>query len=372
MWKKVAAIGGAVATLTVLVAGCGSNPGGSTGGGNGNTSNGTGSGGSTPQISSTLNVGNFGAYLPHKILTEFDNKYHTHVNYSTYTTNPELLSKLQAGGQYDVAVASDWMVDTMIKLNMLDKIDFQYVPNIKNVDTNLWKAGFDPTGQYSVPYLWGATAIAVNTKVVKTPVTTWKDLLKPEFKDALVVPDDSRDMMSMALIMTGHSVNDTNPADIKQAQTALMQFRPQIKVFDSNQPHVELLNGEAKAGIIWTGEGAQAYASNPNIKPVFPTPIQKWIDNMVIPTSVDPSHKYTAELFIDFLLSPKISAQLENDQEYSDPNTAATPYLDKSLQTNPWIQLPTSVSKDGEVELAIPASVASNYSNFWSQFKSSK
>lgn len=363
MLKKTALIGGTVTAMAFLATGCGS--------GSGSNGSGNASGGK-PQVSATLNVGNFGAYLPPKILTEFDQKYHTHVNYSTYTTNPELLDKLQAGGQYDVAVASDWMVDTMIKLNLLEKIDYQYVPNIKNIDPNQRHLKFDSSGNYSVPYLWGATAIAVNTKVVKTPVKTWSDLLKPEFKDALVVPDDSRDMMTMALLMNGHDPNDTNANDIAQAQKTLDKFRPQIKVFDSDQPHVELLNGEAKAGIIWTGEGAQAYSQNPAIKPVFPNPIQKWVDNMVIPTSVDPSHKYTAELFINFLLDPKISAQLEDDQEYSDPNAAADQYIDPSYRKNPWVELPSRVAQSGEVELAIPGSVNTQFSNFWTQFKSFK
>jgi len=351
---------GAASILTLATAGCGSSA----------PVNNTSSTQPAPKptVSAVLNVGNFGAYLPKDILTQFEAKYHTHINYATYTTNPELLAKMQAGDQFDVAVASDWMVDTMIHLSLLSKIDYQYVPNIKNIDANMRQLAFDPTGDYSVPYLYGATAIAVNTGKVKTKVTTWTDLLNPEFKNKLVVPDDSRDMIGTMLIINGHNLNDAVPADLNQAASTLSKFRPQVKVFDSDQPHVELLNGEATAGIVWTGEGAQAYSQNPKILPVYPdTGMQKWVDNMVIPTNA--ANKYTAELFINFLLDPKISAELENDQEYSDPNFAAKPYIDPALLSNPWVELPASVVKNGEVELALTAQNQKLYSQIWTNFK---
>lgn len=356
----------AVSALSFLAVGCSSSTNNTaTAGG---SSNGTSS---TPQkVSSVLNVGNFGAYLPHVILRQFEKKYHTQINYTTYPSNSELLAKMQAGDQFDVAVASDYMVQTMTRLGLLDKIDFTNVPNIKNIDPALRHLQFDPSGSYSVPYLWGAVAIAVNTHKVHTKVTSYTDLLTPAFKNSLVSVDSPRSVIGIALMMNGHNINDTNAKDLAQAQQTLMKFRPQIKVFDSDQPHVELLNGEATAGFVWTGEGAQAYSQDPWIVPVYPKAgVNTWVDNMIVPAGTP--HKYTAELFINFLLQPKISAELENDQEYTDPNMAATPYIDKALLKNPWITLPSYVVKHGEVEVGLTAAGNAAFNKIWTDFKQS-
>lgn len=339
--------------LASTLAGCGSSP---------------SSSGNANKIAPVLNVGNFAAYLPHEILRQFENKYHVKINYSTYPGNAELLAKLQAGQQFDVAVASDYMVQTMTKLHLLDKLNFKDIPNFKNIAPPFRNLAFDPHSEYSVPYLWGTVPIAVNTKAVHVPVTGYQSLLNPVFKNNLVVVDSPRTLVGIALMLNGHNLNDTNPAALNQAAKTLDQYRPQVKVFNSNDPHVQLLNGEATAGIVWSGEGALAYSSDPNIVPVFPKAgVNKWFDNFIIPTSS--KAKYTAELFINFLLEPKISAELENAEEYSDPNTAADPYIQKSLLKNPFLNPPKWVITQGEVMTAIPASANEQFNTIYENFK---
>ena len=321
-------------------------------------------------ISPVLNVGNFAAYLPHKILHQFENKYHVHINYSTYPSNAELLAKIEAGQQFDVAVASDYMVQTMGKLHLLDRLNFSDIPNFKNIAPPFRNLPFDPHSVYSVPYLWGTVPIAVNKHKVHVPVTGYKSLLNPVFKNNLVVVDSPRTLVGIALMMNGHSLNDTQNSALNRAAVTLNKFRPQVKVFNSNDPHVDLLNGEATAGIVWSGEGALAYSQDPWIVPVFPkSGVNRWFDNFIIPTSS--KAKYTAELFINFLLSPKISAELENAEEYSDPNTAANPYIHKSLLKNPWLNPPKWVITQGEVMKAIPAAGNERFNTIWEKFKQS-
>ncbi len=355
-WRKIAARSVTISALAVTLAGCGTTSAAPTP--------------SKPTISSVLNVGNFGAYLPHIILRQFEKKYHTRITYTTYSSNAELLAKMQAGDHFDVAVASDYMVQTMTHLHLLDRINYQYVPNISNIDPALRHLAFDPSGNYSVPYLWGTVPIAVNTKKVHMKITSYSDLLKPQFQNNLVVVDSPRTIIGIALMMNGYNINDTNPAALAKAKTTLNKFRSQIRVFDSNQPHVELLNGEAIAGIVWSGEGAQAYMQDPWIVPVYPkTGVNKWVDNMIIPAGAP--HKYTAELFINFLLQPKISAELENDQEYTDPNIAANPYIQKNLLTNPWLNPPKWVVDQGQVLTGISAAANNEFNNIWTAFKQS-
>ena len=355
-------IGGLVsAALMSAIAGCGTTT-------TTSASSSSGSGQQNNQISSVLNFANWSDYLPHSLLTKFEKEYHVKINYTTYDSNAELLTKMQAGEKFDLIVPSDYMVQTMLRLGLLDKLDFKYIPNIKNIYPGFRHLAYDPNGEYYVPYLWGVTTIAVNTKKVHTKVTTYSDLLNPVFKNQLIAYDSPRTLVGMALIMNGHNINDTNPADLAQAKATLMKFRPQIKIFNSADQHTSLLNGEAIAGIVLSGEGAQAYSQDPWILPVFPKiGLNKWVDNMCIPAGAP--HKYTAELFINFMLNPQNSAALENDQQYSDPNKAAIPYIQKSLESNPWINLPQWVINQGEVQVGLTGQQNTEFNNIYTAFK---
>ncbi|HRF91065.1 MAG TPA: extracellular solute-binding protein, partial [Desulfobacter postgatei] len=80
------------------------------------------------------------------------------------------------------------------------KLDHTLLPNIKNLDPELLNKPYDPNNNYSIPYMWGSTGIAVNTdEIPKEQITSWKDLWKPEFKGKLLLQDDLREVFHMAL-----------------------------------------------------------------------------------------------------------------------------------------------------------------------------
>ena len=56
------------------------------------------------------------------------------------------------------------MVSTMVKLNLLEKLDKTKIPNMKNIVKPLQAPSYDPTGDYSVIYTWG---MAIHTPLVK-------------------------------------------------------------------------------------------------------------------------------------------------------------------------------------------------------------
>ena len=107
-----------------------------------------------------LNIFSWADNFDPDMIKAFEQKYNCRVNYDVFANNEELLAKLQAGGaQYDLIQPSDYMVSTMIKLNMLEKLDKDAIPNTRNMMDTLQHPQFDPTGDYSVVYTWGMTGI---------------------------------------------------------------------------------------------------------------------------------------------------------------------------------------------------------------------
>lgn len=281
-----------------------------------------------PQITSKeLNLYGWSEYVPQDLLDAFSQKYGIKVNYDTYASNEELLAKLQAGASgYDVIIPSDYMITVMSKLGMLEPIDLSHIPNFANIDDQFKNPPFDPGNKYTVPYQWGTVGIAVNTEKVQKPITRFADLWDPMFKNNLVVLDDEREIIGMALVLLGYDKNATDPAQLEAAKKKLQELTPNIKLYDSDSPKTALLSGEVIAGVVWNGEAALAHQENPAITYVLPEEgCGLWYDNLAMPKN--PPHKDAAEAFINWVLSPEMSILITRDFPYSNPNKAALELL---------------------------------------------
>ncbi len=169
-------------------------------------------GSKTTVTSKTLNLYAWSDYVPQQMLDDFTAKYGIKVNYDTYSSNEEMLAKLQAGASgYDVSIPSDYAVDIMVKQGMLEKLDMSQIPNFANLDKRFTNLYYDPGNQYSVPYQWGTTALVYDKKNVPFEPKSWSDLWDPRFKGRLVVLDDEREVTGVALQVLGFDKNSTDP-----------------------------------------------------------------------------------------------------------------------------------------------------------------
>ncbi|MDF2675174.1 MAG: binding-protein-dependent transport system inner rane component, partial [Clostridiales bacterium] len=316
-----------------------------------------------------LNVFNWSEYLPESLIKEFEEKYKIKVNYLTYSSNEEMLAKIMAGDDiFDISVASDYMVEVMRKQKLMEEINMSNVPNFKNIGDEFKNLSFDPGNKYSVPYMWGTGVIAVNiSKVSGVNITSYGDLWDSKFKNSLVVLDDERAIIGIALKKLGYSINETDPAKLEQARAELLKLKPNIKSFNSDSPKAELLSGGVTAGYMWGAEAARAGNENKAIKTFFPKEgMYIWQDNFVIPKGA--LHKENAELFINFLLDPKVSAEISKEFPYANPNLAAHQYIEKGILNNPAVYPTESELKIGE-RLEDIGDATKLYDKIWVEFR---
>jgi spermidine/putrescine transport system permease protein len=320
------------------------------------------------KLDSELNVFNWSNYLPQSVIDKFEKKYGVRVNYNTYASNEEMLAKigLRSTG-FDIAVASDYMVDIMRKQKLIQEIDMTKIPNFKNIGDEYKNLSFDPGNKYTVPYMWGDAMIAVNTDKVKDPIKGYKDLWNPKLKNSLVVLDDQRALIGAALKTLGHSMNETDPKVLEQAKVELKKLLPNIKAFDSDSPKTLLINGEASVGLIWGAEASLAKKENPKIQFVLPEEgMYLWQDNFVIPK--DAPHKKTAEAFINFILDVENSAEISKTLPYANPNMEARKLLDKSALEDISVYPPKEDLAKGE-HLQDLGETTKIYDRIWSELK---
>ncbi len=319
-------------------------------------------------LSGELNLFIWSEYMPDKILKQFEEETGVKVNYNVYSSNEEMLAKISAGAAgYDLSVASDYMVEIMKKQNLLEKVDKENITHFDHLDPEFLNQEFDPDNEYSIPYMWGNVVIAINEDTVKKEVTSFEDLWDSEFKNSLVVLDDQRILIGIGNKLQGESMNATDPKVIQKSKELLMDLLPNIKAFDSDSPKTMLVNGEAKAGIVWGAEAYLAEKENPSIKTVLPNEGSNiWMDNFVIP--VGAPNKKNAEAFIDFILKPEISAQIIEDFPYANPNRAAHELIDEDIMTHPAVYSNEEFLKKSDIFKDIEDAIL-EYDRAWSEIK---
>ncbi|MBU5485853.1 extracellular solute-binding protein [Clostridium sp. MSJ-11] len=296
-----------------------------------------------------LNVFNWSEYLPQSVIDKFEEKYNVKVNYSTFSSNEEMLAKLMAGGgQYDVVVASDFMVEILKKQNLIQEINKDNLPNISNIGEQFMNLPFDEGNKYSVPYMWLAGIIAYDSsKIPEGTIKGYKDLWKPELKKSLTLLDDQRVIIGITLKKLGYSLNETSPEALAKVKVELKKLQENVKSYDSDSPKTSLINKESKAIFAWGAEGSLAKRENPNVKYVVPEEglfLQQ--DNFVIPKGAQ--NVKAAEDFINFIMEPEISAEISSYFPYGNPNVAAYPYIDKEVMEDMAVYPPESAMKNGE------------------------
>ncbi|MBI1744092.1 spermidine/putrescine ABC transporter substrate-binding protein [Candidatus Acetothermia bacterium] len=281
----------------------------------------------TPQLAKELHLFIWSNYLDPTVKTDFEKEFGVKVIEDNFASNEDLLAKLQAGGSgYDVIVPSDYMVQIMRKQNLLAPLDLKNIANFKNINQSFKNLDFDPGNQFSMPYMWGTTGIGYNKKKASAPPTSWADLFDPAklepYKGRISMLDDAREAIGAALIYLGFSPNTTNEKELEAAKQVLIKQKPFVAKYDSESFRDSLAANEVILAHGWTGDIAAAKVANPDIEFVIPKEGSlTFLDNLAIPKTS--KNQYTAEVFINYLLRPEISAKIVNLRRYASPNDAA-------------------------------------------------
>jgi spermidine/putrescine transport system substrate-binding protein len=266
--------------------------------------------GCTPknQVSKIVNLAIWNNYLSPELQKKFTEQTGIEIRISNYSSNEELLAKLQSGaGGVDVAVPSDYMIEIMRKTNLLSELNQGAVPNKVNVDPKWLNRSYDPGNKYSFPYAWTSTGIAYNKELIKTHPQSWKDFFtNPAYSGKISVLDDVREVTGAVLKMNGKSLNSINADDLKDAEKVLQSAKSRIKMFRSDIIDA-LLNKEVAIAQAYSSDALQAIAKSPN-QIDFVLPAEGGIiaiDNLVIPKSA--THLDAAHALINFMLSPEVN-----------------------------------------------------------------
>ena len=310
---------------------------------------------------------NWADYMPQSVLDAFTAEYGVKVTYRTYESQEEAAAQLRTGQGYDVAVLELDFIPPLVADGLLANINYQNVPNFKNVSANFRDLAFDPGNAHSVPYGYGTTGLVVRSDLVDAPVTRWADLWDPRYAGRIAARDSPGELISVALKSLGYPLGSEDPQQLEAVLQRLLDLKPIIVDDETENAIPTLLSGEVVIMIGWADDALLAKEKNEAITYILPEEgTMLWGDTFVI--SANSTEKHTAELFLNFLLRPEISAQIVNEIHYANANEAAYPFINPEIFNNPIVFPPAETVQKADWYLPLSPAGEKLYAEIWERF----
>ena len=318
-----------------------------------------------------LNVFTWEGYIDYStVIQPFEQETGIKVNYATFGSNEEMLEKLSAvnGGDYDIVLASDYILNAAREAGLMQKFDAAVVTNYGNLNEGFTHQFFDPDNEYVIPYMSGIPLIVYDPAVVDKEITGFNDLWDPSLKDTLGLIDDARVTIGMVLLSMGQSMNTTDEAVLAEAAAKLDALKENIHVLEYENLHNYLVSGDIGVAYTFTPFVAMALDANPELKVVWPEEgLGFGIDGMFIPSNAP--HAKNANLFLAYMLRPEVAAVCAEWQYYCSPNRAALEVISDAYKARPEFMGLFDRMDDAEFVLNLPAEDEQKFQDIWTTFK---
>jgi len=321
-----------------------------------------------------LAVYNWEEYIHPDTIPNFEKEFGVKVIFDTYPGNEHLLAKLQAGGaRYDVVFPTHNFVPIHIGQGLLEPLDLENIPDLNNSMSRFLDTSVDPGNKYTVPYLWGMTALAHNTKYTKGDpnADSWALLFEsgPErYSGKLAFTDEREEVIATALAYLGYSVNSRNKKELLEAGELLIKTKPHVKAFYPGADETKaLIIEDIIVGHEWNGEVVKAHRKNPNVEWLLPKEGgTAWFDNMAIVKGAP--HKFTAETFINYMLRPEVASANSDEGGYATANKKAVEKIvSAEMAQNPAIYPTAKELARLEFLAVLPDDILPVYDDIWTR-----
>ncbi len=334
-----------------------------------------------------LNIYNWSDYIGKDTIAKFEKETGIKVKYDLYDSNETLQAKLLTGkAGYDIVVPSMEFAGRQILAGVHQKLNKAELSTYGNLNKSILQkvTVADPGNQYLVPYMWGTAGVAINVDKVKKalggklPDDAWQLLFDPEYTSKLKACgisylDGPSDVYAMMNLFQGREGNDFSDAAMQANNAQLAKVRKDVRLFNS-APIDPLASSDLCVAMTYNGDAYmarnRAEEAKNGVKIQYLVPKKGtivWVDNLAIPS--DAKHPDNAHKFIDFILRPDVVAEISNEIFYANPNSKATPLVDKAITADPNIYLNDQTMAHLSPKRVLQAIDQKRINEFWNRFK---
>ena len=337
----------------------------------------------------TLYFYNWTDYIAEDTIAKFTKETGIDVVYDVYDSNEVLEGKLLSGRSgFDLVSPSHDFYKTQIRAGVYTQLDKSKLPNLKNLDPKMMQVisdAYDKDNQHGIPYLWGTTGFGYNKDKIEkilgkdAPVDSWAMVFEPENMKKLsecgvAFLDAPSEVLPSVLAYLGIPGDSIELSDYKKAAAKIKTVAPYVTYFHSSKSITDLANGDICVAIGWSGDMMMARdraleANNGhNIQYVIPKEgAPMWFDMLGIPN--DAPHKDAAYKMLNYLMEPKVIADVTNYVTYANPNPASMKYIDSEIASDPGIYPSDETMQKLFVFKELPPKVKRYITREWTRLK---
>jgi spermidine/putrescine transport system substrate-binding protein len=322
-----------------------------------------------PSLSNELVLYNWVDYMPQTVLDAFTSEHGITIQYVPYESQEAAMASIEAGNVYDLVLLGAEFIPQLAKENLLKPIDYRNVPNFKYVLPSFRDLAFDPSNTYSIPFHWGTTGILVRTDLVDHTVSSWSDLWDPAFAGKVGVWPISSSLIPITLKALGYPANSENLTQLEEVRQKLLELKSNsILISNMNSTVVPMLESdEVEIAYGWAYDAIVAQHSNVPIEYVIPREgTILWTDHFFIPANANNSRG--AELFLNFILQPKIAAWIVEESYYPMAVDGMEQFIVPEILNNPIIFPDEAQLQKAEIILPIHRDRKWIYDEIWTSF----
>ncbi len=283
--------------------------------------------GSSSEETKTLKVFNWGEYIDESVIEDFEKEFNCDVIYETFDTNESMYTKILGGNQYDVLIPSEYMIERLVKEDLVQKVDMTKITNLSNVDQELLNKDFDPNQEYWVPYFTGNVGIVYDTTVVDEAdlAQEWEILRNEKYAGDIYMYDSVRDSLVPALKSQGYSMNTTSEAEVEAAYNWLVEQKNTMDpVYGGDEVIDAMVRGEKAMALMYSGDAAYIISENEDMDFFMPETAgtNYWFDGMVL--TKDSQNVELATEFMNYMLRDDVALKNTTEVGYYSSNVNAS------------------------------------------------
>jgi spermidine/putrescine transport system substrate-binding protein len=275
-------------------------------------------------------------FLDPEVLAEFGRRHGVKVRESYFDSDWERDLRLAGGSRadFDIVMVDAAQVAVYRSRGWIEPIGMSHVPALAHFDP-VWRNVSDATATHTLPFAWGTLGIAYRADLIKEPPDSWAALFNPATSlcGRILVGDDPRELIAIALKATGHSANAVDVAAYREAERLLQGQRRCVTGYRYSgvAAGTDLPTGKAWAAMAYSSDAAWLRALNPNIRFIVPREGGLiWADYLVVLSSS--RQKPLAFALLAFLSEPAIGARLALYNKTATPNARARALLPAAVR----------------------------------------
>ena len=361
--RKMCALIMSTVLVAFLLTGCGGDS------SNGSADNGTNAqeSNSNSQLSGELNLFTWDGMFPQEILDGFEKETGVRIRYSNFDYNEDMLAKLEEaeGGDYDLVIADDYIVEMVIQEGLAQKLDTSKLSTYGNLNPVFMSQFYDPENEYTVPHGAGIVLLMYDPSLTDVEITGYKDLWNPALEDNIALTANYRVVNGIALKAMGESYNTEDLDVIRTAGQKMLELAPNVRVINDNNTQDLLISGEASVAFLYTSQAVAALSVRPDLKVVYPAEgLGFGVMAGFIPSKAPNAE--AAYAFLDYINRPENAAACFEYLGYYCTNKAAEEFISEEMKD--MIVLPEDAA-EGESIHNISQEAEDLHAEIWNQFK---